>query len=581
MLQVGPSQQMAMSDTGRDVFERMKTGNGIFTTAAAGTNTGTGVISPGSMVVSTGYGTSTPAVITNFSFGQPAVAQVDGTSDPKTVTAFDFSAAGTPATAASFTTAGVLTPSDMTASGPNAHFSINDGTNTIQIVLDGTDWTTSGGATAMVSAINTQLSAAGSTTVASLDGSNHLVLTAGTTGTSSVAPTISAAGSDAVTAGITAAGGTTTAGTDAGPSGSANFSVDGVPITLNGSDTDINGVAAELTTKMQASALGLNYSASVVAGQIVITQAGSTNAVAITGADANAVAAGITNSSGVAGTAAIPTTNATFTVDGTPITLNANHTDINGVAAELTTKLQASALGPNYSAAVVNGKLVITHAGTANAVAITGADANAVAAGITNSPGVTGNLAPPIGDQYSLTFSAPTPQNITYSIVDTTTGATLSTGNPYTSGDSISFNGLQFNITGTPADGDQFTVSPSTNQSIFTTLKNLINVLNTPATGSAGQAKLTNGLTTASSNLSHALDNILTVRSTIGSRLNSIDALDSSGSDKDLQYSTTLSQLQDLDYTKAITQLAQQQTTLTAAQQTFVKISGLSLFNYL
>ncbi|MGZ3159800.1 MAG: flagellar hook-associated protein FlgL, partial [Burkholderiaceae bacterium] len=173
------------------------------------------------------------------------------------------------------------------------------------------------------------------------------------------------------------------------------------------------------------------------------------------------------------------------------------------------------------------------------------------------------------------------PQITSYSIVDTTTSTTLSTGNPYTPGQSIAFGGLQFNVTGTPANGDQFTVKPSTNQSIFTTLKNLIGVLNTPAVGSVAQAALTNGLSVANDNIGHALDNVLTVRATIGSRLNTIDDLDSNGTDKDLQYSQTLSQLQDLDYTKAVTQLTQQQTTLTAAQQSFVKISGLSLFNYL
>ncbi|MBI1773596.1 MAG: flagellar hook-associated protein 3, partial [Burkholderiales bacterium] len=42
-----------------------------------------------------------------------------------------------------------------------------------------------------------------------------------------------------------------------------------------------------------------------------------------------------------------------------------------------------------------------------------------------------------------------------------------------------------------------------------------------------------------------------------------------------------LSALLDLDYAKAITELNQQQTTLQAAQQSFVKTSGLSLFDYI
>lgn len=112
-------------------------------------------------------------------------------------------------------------------------------------------------------------------------------------------------------------------------------------------------------------------------------------------------------------------------------------------------------------------------------------------------------------------------------------------------------------------------------QDVFKTIKSLVTLLQTPGTPAPAT------LATLSSNLSQSLNNVLTVRSSVGSRLNELDALNASGSDRDLQYSQTLSSLQDLDYAKAVTQLTQQQTTLQAAQQSFVKISGLSLFNYL
>ena len=47
-----------------------------------------------------------------------------------------------------------------------------------------------------------------------------------------------------------------------------------------------------------------------------------------------------------------------------------------------------------------------------------------------------------------------------------------------------------------------------------------------------------------------------------------------------MQYEQALSRLQDLDYADAITRLTQQQTYLEAAQKSFLKVSGLSLFNY-
>jgi len=55
----------------------------------------------------------------------------------------------------------------------------------------------------------------------------------------------------------------------------------------------------------------------------------------------------------------------------------------------------------------------------------------------------------------------------------------------------------------------------------------------------------------------------------------------SAGDDRALQYSQTLSRLQDLDYAKAASELTQQNVNLEAAQKSFAKVAGLSLFNYL
>ena len=49
----------------------------------------------------------------------------------------------------------------------------------------------------------------------------------------------------------------------------------------------------------------------------------------------------------------------------------------------------------------------------------------------------------------------------------------------------------------------------------------------------------------------------------------------------DLQLQETLSEIQDLDYAEAISRLNLELTALQAAQQAYVKVQGLSLFNYL
>ena len=48
-----------------------------------------------------------------------------------------------------------------------------------------------------------------------------------------------------------------------------------------------------------------------------------------------------------------------------------------------------------------------------------------------------------------------------------------------------------------------------------------------------------------------------------------------------IQYKSRLSVLQDVDYNQGISDLMRQQTQLQATQQSFAKVSGMSLFNYL
>ena len=157
----------------------------------------------------------------------------------------------------------------------------------------------------------------------------------------------------------------------------------------------------------------------------------------------------------------------------------------------------------------------------------------------------------------------------------------LATG-AYTDGASIEFDGLRVSLSGsTPADGDAFTVRPSGYQDIFSTLEKLITALQDPGSGGDANARRARALAEANNNLDSALDNIFTVRAAVGSRLREIDSLDSAGEDRNIQYQQQLSQLQDLDYVKALSDLTAQQTTLEAAQKSFVKLASLSLFNLL
>jgi flagellar hook-associated protein 3 FlgL len=218
-----------------------------------------------------------------------------------------------------------------------------------------------------------------------------------------------------------------------------------------------------------------------------------------------------------------------------------------------------------------NGRFTTTAAGTNTGSGIV-------------SPGAVVDSTQVNGHDYALTFSvAGTPAVTTYTVTDTTASPPVAVlaNQPYTEGASITFGGMSMDVKGAPANGDSFSVKPSQKQSVFTTITNLIQTLRAPADGSTGKAALANGLSTASQNMKNALDNVLTVQASVGSRMKELENLDSTGDDLNIQYQSTLGDLQDLDMVKAISLFAQQQQTLQAAQMSFKTMSGLSLFNYI
>jgi flagellar hook-associated protein 3 FlgL len=178
---------------------------------------------------------------------------------------------------------------------------------------------------------------------------------------------------------------------------------------------------------------------------------------------------------------------------------------------------------------------------------------------------------------YTLTFTSAT----TYTITDSALPAPTVTNGTYTDGQTISFNGAQLQVSGTPAPGDSFSVAPSANQDMFTTLQNLVTALNSSQSGATGQAKLGNSVNRAIESIDQSLSNVSNVRSDVGSRLAALDTQSSSNTDVTLQLKSTISNLRDLDYAAAVTQLNQQLTGLQAAQASYVKLQNLSLFNYI
>jgi flagellar hook-associated protein 3 FlgL len=155
---------------------------------------------------------------------------------------------------------------------------------------------------------------------------------------------------------------------------------------------------------------------------------------------------------------------------------------------------------------------------------------------------------------------------------------------PYQSGADVTFNGMTINLSGAAADGQTFSINSGQKNSIFSTVQQMINSLNLPSDSSANQALIQTQNNQVTSQLSSALNNVSSYRSTVGLRVNQLDTASTTNTNLSLIAQTTIQQMEGSDATSQIsmaTQYTLQIQTLQAAQQSFTRLSGMSLFNYL
>lgn len=212
---------------------------------------------------------------------------------------------------------------------------------------------------------------------------------------------------------------------------------------------------------------------------------------------------------------------------------------------------------------------------------VSAANAANTGTGVFGSSSVINSSDANYGKDFRINF--PTPG--TYQVDSIPAGSAPIGAGSYKDGDPIQFGGLQIAISGAPAAGDSFNVSTARNAGtdIFGAISDALVALRRPlATGNeTSRIQLLNALSTANRKITNAHDNVLTVRSSVGSRLQELDTINTAGANRTQFDRSQLSDLQDLDYASAISELYQRQTALQATQQAFVKIQKLSLFNFL
>jgi flagellar hook-associated protein 3 FlgL len=221
-----------------------------------------------------------------------------------------------------------------------------------------------------------------------------------------------------------------------------------------------------------------------------------------------------------------------------------------------------------------SGNAVFENIVQGNGTFVTDVNTTNSGSGVIN-PGSVTNLSAWVPDTYTLTFTSATTWQVTNS------AAAVVTGGAYTSGTAINFNGVQVAVTGVPAAGDSFTVAASQKEDIFTTLDNMIAALQQAGDDQPERAQLNVQLNTAIAQLDRDETHFLNVRAEVGARLSMLDSAKAAREDFGVEVQRSLSNLQDIDYAEAISRMDRQLLGLQAAQQSYTRVSQLSLFNYI
>lgn len=161
-----------------------------------------------------------------------------------------------------------------------------------------------------------------------------------------------------------------------------------------------------------------------------------------------------------------------------------------------------------------------------------------------------------------------------------------STWQPYQSGQAIAVAGMEVTIKGEPQDGDGFTIWPSETISIFGALDRAIAVVrdNGNFDGSTAYGTLAHGITQSLTELDTALNRVSTVRGLAGDLLNQAQRMGNTLLVREEQVETQRVAAEQYDaegMVRAIAQMQTQQTSVSAALQSYASIQKLSLFNYI
>lgn len=178
------------------------------------------------------------------------------------------------------------------------------------------------------------------------------------------------------------------------------------------------------------------------------------------------------------------------------------------------------------------------------------------------------------GSTYALVFAN---SGTTYTLYQD--GSPVATDVPYTSGKAITVDGLSVVVSGQAADGDRFSLSPSTRSlNPFEALDRAIAALSDPA---ANGGQLAQAVNRGLSELDSVLGQFQSARSSVGAVMNQLDAVDSRNQDRTVWAQTQQANVEDIDMVKAFSDFQNRQTGYQAALQSYALVQRLSLMDYM
>lgn len=574
-VKIGNTRQVTVSDSGADVFQKIRTGNGTFSVDSGLVNDGTGIIRQGSVISTKDY-VAHDYMLQFRPEDELQSAKFTATTAPLSInyagSTFDISVDGSPVTAITF-------DQDMTGQSP--------------LVI----------AKAVAAEINTDFGR--DVVKGSVDANGNMIIETLEKNGQQSSLTFSNLGGATNSLGLTAIN---VSGTNVTVEDTQYFDV--IDLSLSPgtvTSADIGALGVDIYDADQsaviAGATDLSLGADFDAGgptSITFDVNGETQTVTLSGVHNAANVTGyiqteINNAFGasVLSVTRLPTGEMEFSTveQGADIDLR-----VAGVSNNVTGLPVAPPL--NYASGVDQNNLInvyVDGSNTAQEIQLTAGTnitAATIAAEIDAATGInaTSTLNNEIvinSDQLGLTaaaslvFQGNALETLGINIVNTVVGQP---SREYIAETSFTFDGHEVSIEGEPNGEDVFTVKASRHQDIFTSLQQLVDDLENPPNGENGLsllAQLSQRVGNTISNIAQSQESIISTRTGIGARLNSIESQENQNFAQSNQLQKVRSDIIDLDYAEAISQLNFQMTALQAAQQSFARVQQLSLFDYL